>query len=116
MEQLITDKNLANVLADFVHKANPDIDKMVLTKQQHMNLFRAIIRAYGVGASYGYPRKMSTDRAFIDAFGVFGDIGKKYEQKDIAPYWDKVVMGKWTCPLDNILVQLVITLVDWDKI
>ena len=42
-----------------------------LTKQQHMNLFRAIIKAYGVAASYGYQRKMAIDHPLCDFFGVF---------------------------------------------
>ena len=87
-----------------------------LTKQQHMNLFRAIIKAYGVAASYGYQRKMAIDHPLCDFFGVFGEKEKVYKQEDINPFWNDVVMGNWKCPLDNPFVQFVMKCFDWDKI
>lgn len=89
---------------------------MELTKQQHMNLFRAIINCYNVRASYGAGITMSIDRMFYDWFCVFDETSKLYTQQDIAPYWRKVVKGDWQCPLDNEFVQLVMKTIDWGRV
>jgi len=87
-----------------------------LTKDQECNLFRAVIMCYGVKATYGAGMRMSTDRPFTDYFGVFGEQNHIYPQVEIAPYWKKVVKGEWVCPKDNLYVQAILCLVDWDKV
>lgn len=83
---------------------------MELTKDQELKLFMKVIEGYGVRASYGARMTMTIDAPFIDKYGLFGDIGHLYNQKEICAVWRNLVKGLWHLNLnDPVPILIVLT-------
>ena len=92
---------------DTVKDPEEDI-KVTISKQDEMNLFRAVIHSYGVNASYGANQTMAIDRPFVDEDNCFRNGAVEYKQEDIAPYWKKTVFGEFKFDENNERVARLI--------
>ena len=84
---------------------------MEMTKDQELKLFMKVIEGYGVRASYGARQTMAIDAPFTDRFGLFGEVGHLYNQKEICAVWRNFVKGLQHFNL-NDPVPILIVLVD----
>ena len=83
---------------------------MELTKDQELKLFMKVIEGYGVHASYGARQTMAITAPFVDTYGLFGEIGHLYNQKEICAVWRNLVKGLWHFNLnDPVPILIVLT-------
>jgi len=65
-----------------------------MTRQENMDMFRAILASAGIKASYGSFFGVSVDKNYMDYEGYFGPEGDVYDSKKLRPIWKELKSGK----------------------